>query len=199
MKVIILLLLLFANCLCFSDEAIELNSPAEPKEPIVQEANENVKMQNLKQFPSLPPMPSFPSLQSPPAPPNRNQQNNEPVREIEKYELKVSEAFPNGDKRRNVVDTIEDAHYTLYSNGSILIKLKFKNNTEYYYNLRSQGSKREISAGAFRQTYDIIIQVGKEILLEQYSGELYSNEKSITSLSIFGNGKIIVILNFLKK
>jgi hypothetical protein len=188
MKGIAIIIILFLNYSCFADDIkkpIPPKPPIEPVKPVVPGAAEN---SNYPRFPALPIIP------------NRNNQDNEPVREIDKYELNISEAFPNGDTKRNVANTINNAYYTLYSNGNILIKLKFQNNNlEYSYHLRNQRSKMEISSGIFRQIYDIIIQVGKEFLLEQYSGELYNNEQSITSLSIFENNKIVVILNFTKK
>ena len=190
MKGIIILLLLFANYLCIAEEIKKPTPPeppTEPEKPVVQGAIEN------------PGYPRFPVFPPPPAIPNRNQQNNEPVREIEKYELTVSAAFPNGDTRRNVANTIENAQYILYSNGNVLLKLKFKNNSEYSYHLRNPRAKMEISSGVFRQTFDIVVQAGSDFLLEQYSGELFNNKQTITSVSIFGNNKIVVILNFLKK
>jgi hypothetical protein len=190
MKGIIFIILLFTNYLCIADDIkrpMPPKPPTEPVKPIVPGATENSGY------------PRFPSLPSLPAIPNRNNQNNEQVREIDKYELSVSEAFPNGDTRRNVANTIDNAHYILYSNGNILLKLNFKNGLEYSYHLRNPRQKMETSSGIFRKTYDIIIGIGKELLLEQYIGELYNNEESITSVSIFGNNKIIVILKFIKK
>jgi hypothetical protein len=186
-KIIIVILLSILNCLCLADDIKKPSPPRPPTEPVkpaVPGAAES------SQYPRFPPLPVIP---------NRNNQNNEPVREIDRYELNISGAFPNGDTRRNAASTITDAHYTLYSNGNIMLKLKFENDLEYSYHLRNPRSKMEISSGVFRQTYDIIVQVDKEFLLEQYGGELYNNEEGITSLSIFGNNKIIVIFNFTRK
>jgi hypothetical protein len=188
--IIVITLLLISNYLCFADDIKKPTPPKPPTEPVKPVVPGSPEDLHYPRFPSLPPLPAIP---------DRNNQNNEPVREIDKYELNISEAFPNGDTRRNVANTISNAHYTLYSNGNILLKLKFRNDLEYSYHLRNSRSKMEISSGVFRKIYDIIIQVDKKFLLEQYIGELYNNDESITSLNIFGNNKIIVILNFIKK
>jgi hypothetical protein len=189
-KIIIVIILSSLNYLCFADDIkgpTPPKPPTEPVKPTVSGAAEN------------PHYPRFPSLPSSPVIPNGNNQNNDSVREIDRYELSISEAFPNGDTRKNVAAKINDAYYTLYSNGNILLKLKFKDSLEYSYHLRNPSTKIEISSGIFRQIYDIVIQVDKGFLLDKYSGELYNSEKSITSLNIFGNNKIVVMLNFTKK
>jgi hypothetical protein len=185
--IIIVIILSVLNYVCFADDIKRPTPPTEPVKPVVPGAAENSHNSIFSSLPSLPVVP------------NRNNQNNEPARAIDRYALNISEAFPNGDTQRNVANTINDAHYTLYSNGNIAVKLKFENNLEYSYHLRNPRSKMETSPGIFRQTYDITIQVDKDFLLEQYVGELYSNEEGITSLSIFGNNKIIVLLNFIKR
>jgi hypothetical protein len=190
MKEMTLIILLFTNYLCIADDIKQPTPPkppTEPVKPIVPGATENA---DYPKFPSLPSLPVIPS---------RNNRNNEQIREIDKYELNVSEAFPNGDTRKNVANTIDNAHYILYSNGNILLKLNFKNGLEYFYHLRNPRQKMETSSGVFRKTYDITVGVGKEFLLEQYTGELYNNNESITSVSIFGDNKIIVLLKFMKR
>jgi hypothetical protein len=190
-KVYYFIFLLFIINLCFAQDIKQPTPPKPPTEPnlpTVPGASENTP--SYPRFPSLPKFPFFPNI---------NNQNNGPVREIEKYELIVSGAFPQGDTKQNVANTIKNAQYILFSNNTIQIKLDFTNGLQYIYHLRNNRSKTEIQPGIFREIYEIIIQNGKQFLLEQYSGELYRNENSITSLTIIGNDKVIVTLNFSKK
>ncbi|MDR2730468.1 MAG: hypothetical protein LBB81_06170 [Treponema sp.] len=183
--------LLFVKNLCFAQDIRQPTPPkppTEPNKPTVQGVPENTT--SYPRFPSFPQSPSFP---------NMNNQNTGPVRELEKYELIVSEAFPQGNTRRNVANTIKNAQYIFYSNNTIQIKLDFINDLQYVYHLRNNRSKMEIQPGIFSETYETIIQAGKEFLLEQYSSELYRNENNITSLTVIGNGKVVVVLNFNKK
>jgi len=182
------LFLLIVNGLCFSQDRKQPTSPKPPEapdKPAVPGAPENAAS-----YPRLPPPPSFP---------NTSNQDNGPAREIEKYELIVSEAFPQGNTRQNVANTIKNAQYILYSNNTIQIKLDFNNGLRYIYHLRNNRLKIEVRPGIFRETYDAIIQSGNEFLLEQYSGELYRNENNITSLTVIRNNKVDVVLNFNRK
>ena len=157
--------------------------PVEPAKPVVPGA----------QAPSL-----FPALPSLPAIPNNNQTNGQ-VTVVERYNLTVSEAFPNGNTGNNVANTIKNAEYILFSNRTIDINLFFNNGLVYIYHLKNPRSKIEIRTGVFRETYETIVQAGREFLLEQYLSELSYDNNTIISLNLFGNNKIIVILNFSKK
>jgi len=182
------LLLLIVNNLCFSQDRKQPVSPKPPEapgKPAVPGASANTPF-----YPRLPPFPSFP---------NTSNQDNGPAREIEKYELIVFEAFPQGNTRQNVANTIKNAQYILYSDKTIRIILDFNNGLRYIYHLRNNRLKIEAQPGIFRETYEIIIQSGNEFLLEQYSGELYGNENNITSLTVIRNNKVDVVLNFKKK
>jgi hypothetical protein len=144
-------------------------------------------------------VPLFPRLPSFPGFPDKNDQINGTVTEVEKYALTVSEAYPNGNTVNNVANTIKNADYILYSNKTIKIKLLFNNGSEYIYHLRNPRSKIEIRKDVFRETYETIIQVGKEFLLEQYVSELTYDNNTIMSFNLIGNNKIIVLLNVSKK
>jgi len=161
--------------------------PAAPTNPVVPGASKNNDF------------PLFPRFPSPPAFPNRDNQTNGPVSEVERYNLTVSGAFPNGNTGNNVANTINNAEYVLYSNRTITIKLLFNNGSEYIYHLRNPGSKIETRTGVFRETFETIVQAGKELLVEQYFSELSYNDNSITSLVLIGNNRVIVILNFSRK
>jgi hypothetical protein len=190
MKRMVFVILLFVNFLCRADDVKQPTLPKPPTEPVKPVVPGAIESTGYPKFPLLPSLPIIP---------NSSNQTNESTREIDRYELNISEAFPNGDTRRNVANAIDNAHYILYSNGNILLKLNFKNGLEYFYHFRNQKMKMEISSGVFKQTYDVIVQAGKEFLLEQYTGELYNNEESITAASIFGDNKVIVVLKFIKK
>jgi len=143
--------------------------------------------------------PSFPGFPNPPVLTNRNNQTNSPVSEVEKYNLTVSGAFPNGNTGNNVASTIKNAEYILYSNRTIAIKLLFNSGSEYIYHLRNPRSKIEIRTGVFRETFETIVQIGRNFLLEQYISELSYDNNSIISLHLIGNNKVIVILNLSKR
>ena len=162
-------------------------SPTTPTTPVVPGTQKNNDCPSFLRFPS------------PPALPNRDNQTNGPVSEVERYNLTVSGAFPNGNTGNNVANTINNAEYVLYSNRAITIKLLFNNGSEYIYYLRNPGSKIEIRTGVFRETFETVVQAGRELLLEQYFSELSYNDNSITSLVLIGNNRVIVILNLSKK
>jgi hypothetical protein len=157
--------------------------PVEPAKPVVPGAQEK---------------PLFPQLPSLPAIPNNNQTDGK-VTVVERYNLTVSGAFPNGNTANNAASTIKNAEYILFSNRTIDIKLNFTNNLEYIYHLRNPRAKIEIRTGVFRENYETVVQAGKEFLLEQYVSELSYDNNSIISLTLIGNNKIVVILNFTKK
>jgi len=159
--------------------------PAAPTNPVVPGAPENTSL--------------FPSFPNPPDFPNRGNPTNDTVSEVERYNLTVSGAFPNGNTGNNVADTIKSAEYLLYSNGTIAIKLSFTNGSEYIYHLRNPRSKIEIRTGVFRETFETTVQAGKDFLLEQYASELTYDSKTITSFVLIGNNRVIVILNLSKK
>jgi len=140
--------------------------------------------------------PRFPSF---PSPPDNGNRSDETVREIEKYDLTISGAFPNGNTRNNVANTIRSAQYTLYSNRTARLKLVFQNDSEYIYHLRNPRSKVEIGPGSFRETFDAVVQVEREFLLERYLGELYYNDTTVTSFSLMGGNSVIVTLVFSRK
>jgi hypothetical protein len=141
---------------------------------------------SVNEFPSPPPLPS------------RNQ-NDGSVRIIDRYELNVLGAYPNGNTSNNTAGTINNAQYTLYSNGNMEIKLFFANGTEYVYHLRNSKSRIEINSGFFRETFDALVQVGNQFLLDQYIGELSYNDNTITSFNLIGNNRVVVLLNVRKK
>ena len=186
-KTLIIIFLFFTAWQVFADDKKQPTPPkppAAPAKPVVPGAAEST---------TYPRFPSFPSL------PNNNNQTNGPKKEVEKYDLNVSGAFPNGDTRRNVANTINNAQYILYSDGTIALKMSFTNSTEYIYHLRNSRSKIEISAGVFRETFETIVQVGKEFLLEQYLSELCYDSNTITSLNLIGGNRVIVFLSFTRK
>jgi hypothetical protein len=185
--------IILLNNICLADAIKQPTPPKPPTEPINPNVPGSPEASTFQKFPRLPVFPSFPVL------PNENTQNNERVREIEKYELIITEAFPGGDTQKNVANTINYSEYILYSNNTISLKLNFNNNLQYIYHLKNKRSKMEISPGVYREIYDTVIQVEKEFLLEQYASELFYNEISVVSLNIFGNNKIIVTMNFIKK
>jgi hypothetical protein len=188
-KANVVLLLFLVSISVYADEIKQPTSPtppAGPARPVVPGPSAN----------SLNPV--FPVMPSIPVFPNRNGQTNG-EEEIENYELSISEAFPGGDTRINVANTIEKAQYILYSNKNVTIKLDFKDGSQYIYYLRNPGSRIESSPGVYRETYGTTVQVGKEFLLDQYTSELYSTADTATSVTIIGNGKVIVTLRFTKK
>jgi hypothetical protein len=158
--------------------------PTEPTKPVVPGAPEKIESPRLPILPSLP---------------NINNQSNGPVYEVEKYQLSISGAYPNGNTKNNVSNTINYAQYVRYSNRTVQIKLKFTDGSDYIYHLRNYRSKIETGTSVFRETFDTIVQVGKEFLLEQYLSELYYNNDTITSFNLIGNNKVIVQLVFSKK
>ena len=160
--------------------------PTAPVKPVVPGAVESAA------YPKFPPLPRVPV-------PNNNNQTNEPKKEVEQYALTVLGAFPNGDTRRNAANTIHNALYILYSDGTIALKMSFSDGAEYTYHLRNSRSKIEISAGVFRETFEAVVQVGSDFLLEQYTGELYYNRTTITSFHLIGSHKVVVVLNLARK
>ena len=151
--------------------------------PVVPGANQN---RRANEFPAPPPIP------------DRNQ-SNEPARIIDSYELDILGAYPNGNTANNAANTINNSQFVLYSNGNIELKLFFSNGTEYVYHLRNPRSRIEINNGLFRETFDVLVQAGNHFLLDQYIGELSYNENTITSFSLIGNDRVVLLLNIRKK
>jgi hypothetical protein len=185
-KIITVIVLFFIALSAFADDAKQPTPPIPPTAPVVPGAGGNT---NNSFFPAFPSPPKFPA----------NNQTNEPVSEIERYDLTVSEAFPNGNKRNNAANTIKNAQYVLYSDRSAELRLSFINSQEYIYYLKNPRSKIETSAGIFRETFDTLVQAGKDLLLNQYTSELYYNNDTITSFNLIENGRVIVLLNVRKK
>ena len=187
----LIIFLLFTACQVFAQDKKQPASPTPPtapEKPVVPGADES---------PTYPKFMSFPNV---PAPNNNNQTNRpEEKKEVEKYDLNVLGAFPNGDTRRNVANTINNAQYILYSDGTIALKMSFTNGAEYIYHLRNSRSKIEISAGVFRETFETVVQVGNDFLLERYSGELSYTGSTITSFNLIGGNKVVVLLNLARK
>jgi hypothetical protein len=190
-KIIIIILSSIIIGFVFSQDTNQSKPPAPPRppsaptNPVVPGAPKNI--------------PLFPSFPSPPNLPNKDNSTDGSVSEIERYNLTVSGAFPNGNTGNNVANTIKNAEYILYSNRTITIKLLFNNGSEYIYYLRNPRSKIEIRTGVFRETFETTVQAGKDFLLEQYASELSYDSKTITSLVLIGNNRVIVILNLSKK
>ena len=185
-KISIIIFLLLTAGQGFADDIKQPTPPKPPTtpvKPVVPGAAEST---------AYPRFPSFPRF------PNNNQANGT-KEEVEKYDLTVSGAFPNGDTRRNVANTIKNAQYILYSDGTIALKMSFTDGAEYIYHLGNPRSKIEISAGVFRETFDTVVQVGREFLLERYSGELFYNSNTVTSFNLIGGNKVVVLLNLAKK
>ena len=191
MKRIICLAVLFLTAMAgFAEDPPKSKGPAAPKppaKPVVQSANENAG------YPKFPPPPVLPER------PNGENQDSGPERVIEKYDLNISGAYPNGNTRNNVAKTITNAQYTLRSNKTAVIKLSFNNGLEYTYHLRNPRAKIEISAGVFRETFDTLVQAGSRYLLEQYTSELCYDGNSITSFNLIGGDKTLVFINFSRK
>lgn len=177
------------NAVGFAEETnkpVPPRPPAGPVKPVVRGAPENTG------YPKFPGFPVFP------APSGGNSQNNGPVREIEKYELTVAGAFPGGDTQKNAASTINYSEYILYSNNTASLRINFNDNLRYVYHLRNGRSKTELRPVFYREIYDAIIQVGDEFLLDQYTSELYYDAHGISSMTLFGNNKVIVTMNFTK-
>ena len=127
--------------LCFANEKKQLVDPKDPSEPVVPGFTDAIGFSRLPELPSLPVLPY------------KTTQKNEPVRVIIKYGLKISEAHPNGDTRRNIANTIKNAQYILYSNETVAIILDFSDGAKYTYHLSSPKQKTEVSPGVFRVNY----------------------------------------------
>jgi hypothetical protein len=186
MKKIIIAIILFSFFIGIVFPQNTNKRPAPPKpptSPVVPGAQKESPL-----FPDFPRIPDFP-----------NNQSNETVREVERYNLTVSGAFPNGNTGNNTANTINNAEYILYSNRNIAIKLLFNNGSEYIYHLRNPGSKIEVRAGVFRETFETIVQVDKKFLFEKYLSELSYDNNTVTSLILIENNRVIVLLNFSKK
>ena len=186
-KTLIVAILFFAAGFGFAEESRRPSPPSPPTaptQPVVPGADENTGQ------PSFPSFPSFPNFQ------NGDNQTDGPVREIKRLDLNISGAFPNGNTRNNVANTINNAQYILYSNRTATLKLFFRDGSEYTYHLRNPRSRIEIGAGIFRETYDTVVQVGREFLLEQYSSELHYDNNTIYSFNVIGSNRVIVLLHF---
>ena len=191
-KTLIIIFLFFTAWQVFAEDKkqpVPPKPPIAPVKPVVPGAAEST------------PYPRFPSFPRVPVPNYNNQTNGseKEKEEVEKYDLNVSGAFPNGDTRRNVANTINNAQYILYSDGTIALQMSFTNGAEYIYHLSNSRSKIEISAGVFRETFETVVQVGREFLLERYSGELCYNSNTILSFNLIGGNKVVVLLIFTKK
>ena len=185
-KILIIIFLFFTAGQGFAEDIKQPTPPKPPTapvKPVVPGAAESA---------AYPGFPSFPSVPVP-------NQTNGPKKEVENYDLNILGAFPNGDTRRNVANTINKAQYILYSDGTIALKMSFTNGAEYIYHLRNPRSKIEISAGVFRETFEAVVQVGKEFLMEQYTGELCYNSNTIISFNLIGGNKAVVLLNLARK
>jgi len=191
-KTLIIIFLLFTVWQVFADD---IKQPAPPKPPT---APAKPAVPGAAESTTYPRFPSFPRV---PVPNNNNQTNGaeEEKKEVEKYDLNVLGAFPDGNTRRNVANTINNAQYILYSDGTIALKMSFTDGAEYIYHLRNSRSKIEISAGVFRETFETVVQVGREYLLEQYTSELSYTSNTITSFNLIGGNKVVVLLNLARK
>lgn len=191
-KFIIAIVIFFIAGSGFADETNQPTPPTPPTPPSQPAAPGAAGNTNNSFFPSFPDLPSFPNFPA-------NNQTNESVQEIERYDLIISQAFPSGNTRNNVASTIRNAQYVLYSDRSMQLRLSFIDGQEYVYYLKNPRSKIETSAGVFRETFDVIVQAGRQILLNQYTSELYYNDNTITSFSLIEGGRIIVLLNVTRK
>ena len=193
-KSFLIFFLIFIANTVFADDIKQekgmAEGPAAPKPPVMPEKPVVPGAPPKFEFPKIPPRPSFS---------DSDEQAGRQAREIEKYNLNVTGAFHGGDTRYNIANTIVNAQYILYSNKTIAIKFNFNNGSEYIYHLRNPRSKTEISRGNFRETYEVTVQVDREFLMNQYSGELYYNENSVTSLSLIRDNKTAVLIVFVKK
>ena len=206
-KVLEGILFLFAVNLCLANDLDQAwIDPLPPLAPVIVPGESN--QIDLPRLPAPPPLPANPLR--PPEPPALPWQNNSnpgnvpgssaqnqgPVREIERYDLIVSGAFPNGNLRTNVANTISGARYRLYSDSTIALEIFFTNGIQYVYHLSDPGPRIEMGPGLFRVTYVTTVQAGAQFLLEQSTSELFSNAEQITSINIIGNNAIYVIMNF---
>ena len=129
-------------------------------------------------------------------------ENAEQVREIEiieTYGLTVASALAEGDARRNMARTITDARYTVYSNNTTALRLEFRDGSPYVYHFSRPHGSIEIRTGVFRETCGVTVQVGKMLLLETYTAEIYRDERGIMQTDILGNGRIIVRFDVARK
>jgi len=186
-KIFIVIILFFIAGFVFTQDIRQPAAPTLPTAPVqptVPDAAGNTGYQNFPSFPSFP---------------NINNQTTGPVQEIEKYDLNILGAFPNGNTRNNVASTIDNAQYILYSNRTAALKLFFRNGSEYTYHLRNPRARIEISTGVFRETYDTVVQAGREFLLEQYTCELCYDNNTLISFNLIGSNRVIVLLNLSRK
>jgi hypothetical protein len=184
MKMAIILIMIFNLFELYAQDVRQPTPPTAPTRPVVP------GVPDVSEFPRFPTFPNFP---------NSINQHNGSVYETENYELTISGAYPNGNTRNNVSNTINYARYILYSNNNAQIKLRFMDGSEYIYYLRNPRAKIETSTGVFRETFDTVVQVGREFLLEQYISELYYNTDTVISFNLVGNNRVIVQLIFSKK
>jgi len=150
-------------------------------------------------FINRPELPVFPSTPGSNTGQGSTNQNTGPMREILRYELTVTGAFPNGDMTRNTASSITGAWYILYSDSSIALNLVFAEGLLYIYHFTNPGSRMEINPGVFRQSYNTIIQAGVQFLPGEYRSELYHNGENLVSANIMGNNSVIVLLNMERK
>ena len=194
MKKTLAIFFVFVISVVFADDLKQEKGPAEgpvsPKPPVMPEKPVVPGASQKFEFPKIPSRPSFS---------DSDDQDGRQVREIEKYNLNVTGAFHGGDTRYNIANTIVNAQYILYSNKTIAIKFNFNNGSEYIYHLRNPRSKIEVSNGNFRETYEATVQVDREFLMNQYTGELCYNENSVTSLNLIRENKTAVLIVFVKK
>jgi hypothetical protein len=184
MKIAIILMFIFSLFDLNAQDIRQPTPPTAPTRPVVPGAPEG------NEFPRFPSFPNFPDI---------NSQDNGAVYEIDKYELSVSGAYPNGNTRNNVSNTINYAQYILYSNRNAQIRLRFTDGSEYIYYLSNPRAKIETNTGVFRETFDTVVQVGREFLLEQYISELNYNNNTVISFNLIGNNRVIVQLIISKK
>lgn len=147
----------------------------------------------------------------PPLPPGMTQPdaNVEAAHEVANYTLTVTAAYPNGDTKKSIADTISYAQCIMYSDNSITLKLFFANGARYTYYLKNPRAKMQTSPGIFRTTYNTLVQAENTMLVDTYTSDVYSeasrenadNDQSpnLKSITIMGNDAVVVVMNFAKR
>ncbi|MDR2021013.1 MAG: hypothetical protein LBQ14_09640 [Treponema sp.] len=89
--------------------------------------------------------------------------------------------------------------YILYSNKNITLELEFINNMRYTYHLSGARSRTETAPGNYREIYDTLVQAGRELLLGQYTSEVYKQGEELRSITIIGNNRVIIVMDVARK
>jgi hypothetical protein len=129
-------------------------------------------------------------------PVNPDGAENSEIKLIEKQRLTVSEAYPGGNTGRQAAASIDFAEHFIYSDNSRDLKVYFKNGLQYVYYLKIPRNHIKVDQETVRISYTTTIQAGKEILLDRYTSEAYIKNNDLISITIIGNGSVVVVMKF---